>query len=117
MNLSVGNFTVISDEVVKWSDAAYSVGRLLALFVILFGLIDYYGKLSREKYKLKKPSRIETDLKIYARGLAFLIVLLLIVALIAPIVKFDATIFSLLGLVEYILIFFIWFEYTSSKEP
>lgn len=110
-----GNFSVGLTEVIKWSDATYSIGRLLVLFIIVFGLLYYLGKLSRETHKLKRPSRFETDLRNYAEGLVFLIVLLSMAAVIATyftsgiLDRLDSTvsIFFLLGSIESALIVLI----------
>lgn len=113
------NFTIGLAEVVKWSDVAYSVGRLLVLFIISFGLLYYLGRLSREGYKLKKPSRFETDLMNYAWGLLITLTLLTIVVIIAlnvpPEMLGSPAILGLFGLVEWALIMAL-FIYLYSKK-
>ncbi len=121
---NAGNFTVGLAEVVKyWSDAAYSVGRLLVLLAIFFGLLYYLGKLLKEPYKLKKPSRFEIDPKNFAWGLGFLIILLTMVVMITPSVKRETAqipvFIGFLGVVEWVLLFVTSFVYvrTYPKGP
>jgi len=60
-------------------DVSYDLARLLglmALLVVFFGLVYYFGKLSKEKYVLKKYGRFETDLTNHAAGLVITLFLL-----------------------------------------
>lgn len=88
---NVSDYVVSLDVISNIGDVAYIVTRLIALIAIFFGLIFYFGRLSKENYTLKKYSKFETDLKNYAVGLVITLAIIFISSVLF-VTLFDITI-------------------------
>lgn len=121
MSINIGNLTISLSTVIEVSDATYGIARVFVLAIIFFGLLYYLGKLSREGYRLKKPSRFETDLRNYAVGLLITLTLVTMIVIIVqnvpPEILSSPTVLGILGLVEWALLISALFIYLYSKEP